>query len=170
MAKISLSAKFIKETFMLFRERSLKEIFFGKKAELTVKEEMILQRLKENSEEFRKSGGRQGTFVKIDPIHKGVGGVYLLPNKLGNDKNESLILFDKDTKITPGPDLWIYLSTSEDVNGSGLGEYLKLTLLKGTKGGQTYIVNKPILELEKYKSVVVWCKQFEVLFTYAVLF
>lgn len=169
MARISLSAKFIKETLMLFRERSLKEIFFGKKVELTAKEETILQQLKANSEEFRKSGGRQGTFVKIDPIHKGVGRVYLLPNKLGNDKTESLVLFDRDTKITAGPDLWIYLSTSEDVKRSGLGEYVQLTLLKGTKGGQTYIVNKPILELERYKSVVVWCKQFAVLFTYAVL-
>lgn len=169
MAKISLSAKFIKETLMLFKERSLKEIFFGKKVELTAQEEMILQRLKENSEEFRKNMGRQGTFVKIDSIHKGVGMVYLLPNKIGNDKTESLIFFDRDTKITAGPDLWIYLSTSEDVKRNGLGEYLPLTLLKGTKGGQKYIINKPIIELQKYKSVVIWCKQFAVLFTYAVL-
>ncbi len=133
-------------------------------------EETILRWLKENSKEFRKSGGRQGTLVRIDPIHKGVGTVYFLPNKLGDDKTESLILFDRDTKITPGPDLWVYLSTSENVKRSGLGEYLQLILLKGTKGGQAYMVNKPITELQKYKSVVVWCKQFEVLFTYAELF
>ncbi|GEM_PF-2165758 len=170
MAKISLSPKFIKETLMLFRERSLKEIFFGKKVEFTVQEERIARLLKENSEEFRKSGGRQGTLVKIDPIHKGVGTVYLLPNQLGNHKTESLLLFDKDIKITAGPDLWIYLSTNEDVKKNGLGEYLQLMLLKGTKGGQSYTVSKTLTELEKFKSVVVWCKQFEVLFTYAILF
>ena len=154
---------------MLFRERSLKEIFFGKKVGFTAQEEKTLRWVKENGTEFKKSGGRQGIFVKIDPIHKGVGSVYLLPNKLGNDKTGSLILFDEDIKITPGPDLWIYLSTSEDVKRNGLGKNLQLILLKGTKGGQTYVVNKPIAELQKYKSVVVWCKQFEVLFTYAVL-
>ncbi|MBI3337299.1 MAG: DM13 domain-containing protein [Candidatus Staskawiczbacteria bacterium] len=170
MVKISFSHKFIKEVITLFRKKSLKEIFFGKKVDLIAREDEVIYWLKEHDEEFRKSGGRKGAFVKIDPIHKGIGMAYLLPNKLGNDKTESLILFDGDTNITVGPDLWVYLSVNEDIKKNGLGEHLRLMLLKGNQGGQTYMVNKSLAELQKYKSVVVWCKQFEVLFTYATLF
>lgn len=169
MAKIFLSLKFIKETIMLFRERPLKEVLFGKKVALSLREKEVLYWIQEHPDEFRSIGGRKGHFGRVDTIHKGIGNVYLLPNKLANNQNESLILFDDETKIIQGPDLWIYLSSNKDVKRDGLGDYLKLVLIKGNAGGQTYVVKKLIRDLEKYKSVVIWCKQFAVLFTFAPL-
>ena len=51
----------------------------------------------------------------------------------------------------------------------GSGKILNLGLLKGTKGGQSYIIKEPIEKLSGYNSVVVYCKKFEVQFTYAAL-
>lgn len=166
MAKFSLSPTFIKEVFQLFRQKSLKEIFFGKKVELNKKERDLLTWIKSNPDEFKKLGGRKGTFIKIGIAHKGQGVVYLLPNKLGNMKAESVLLFDVDVKIQPGPDLYVYLSTKK---GKELGEILDLGLLRGTKGGQSYIINKSITQLQRYQSVAIYCKKFEVMFTFALL-
>ena len=110
-----------------------------------------------------------GQFNKRDLIHKGRGNVYLLASKFGNKNLESIVVFDDDVVITPGPDLYLYLSTESDVGRNGLGNYLDLGLLKGTKGGQIYVINSPIISLSQYKSAVIWCKQFSVLFSFAVL-
>lgn len=169
MAKISLSPKFIKEVIWLFRERPIKEVLFGKHVELDDREAELLQWILEHQEEFRRVGGRKGILGKVDPIHKGVGTVYVLPNRLGDEKKETLILFSADTKITNGPDLWVYLSSSRDVTVEGLGENMRLVLLKGNQGGQSYVVKATITEAAKYYSVVIWCKQFSVLFSFAPL-
>lgn len=154
---------------MLFRERSLKEILFGKHVALSREEQNVLQWIRGNPGAFKAAGGRTGQFVKVDLVHKGIGTVYMLPNRLGDEKRESVVLFDEDTKIIPGPDLWLYLSSNENVKKDGLGEYLQLVLIKGNKGGQAYMIKKPMSELGIYKSVVIWCKQFSVLFTFAPL-
>lgn len=169
MAHLSLSPKFIKEVFMLFRERPLKDIIFGKLAALSQAEQNLLTWIHENPDAFRAVGGRKGSFQKSDPIHKGSGMVYLLPDKLGDETKGSVILFDEDAKITQGPDLWVYLSSNENVKKEGLGDHLRLALMKGNKGGQSYAVAVPIAELARYKSVVIWCKQFAVLFSWAPL-
>ncbi|MBI4095080.1 MAG: DM13 domain-containing protein [Candidatus Liptonbacteria bacterium] len=169
MARFSLSPKFIKEVIMLFRERSLHDIIFGKRVTFAEKEEKILKWIHGNQAQFKAAGGRTGHFVRIGPIHNGVGTVYVLPNKLGDERNESLVLFGDDTRITQGPDLWIYLSPNQNIKKEGLGDVLRLELIKGNKGGQTYVVKKPIAALGNYKSVVIWCKQFSTLFSFAPL-
>ena len=169
MARISLSPKFIKEVLMLFYERPIKEIFFGKMVTPSKTEKELLERILREPNTFRENGARMGRFEKVDPIHRGVGMVCLLPNILGNERTESLILFGTDTKITQGPDLWVVLSSNANVKKQGLGDHLILELIKGNRGGQAYVVQKTIKELRKYQSVVVWCKQFAVLFTYAPL-
>lgn len=169
MAKLSLSPKFIKEVFLLFYERPLKEMLFGKRADLSAEEKNLLDWIKAYPDQFKTAGGRKGEWSKVDLVHKGTGAVYLLPNQYGDEKNQSLLLFDSKTKITNGPDLWVYLSSNENIKKDGLDEYLVLQLMKGNGGGQSYIIDKPLVELEKYKSVVIWCKQFSVLFTFATL-
>lgn len=169
MPRISLSPKFIKEVIMLFRERPLKEILFGKHIGMSTEEKEVMAWIKEHPREFQESGGRSGQWNKIDPIHKGAGHVYLLPNRLGKTEFESIILLEDDTKITNGPDLWVYLSSNMDVKKDGLGEYLVVRLIKGNTGGQSYVINIPVSELKKYNSAVIWCKQFSALFTFAPL-
>lgn len=152
---------------MLFRERPLKDIIFGKLATLSYEEQKLLVWIRENPDAFRAIGGRKGNFQKSDQIHKGCGVVYLLPNKLGDGTKESTILFDENAKITQGPDLWVYLSSNENVKKEGLGDHLRIALMKGNRGGQSYVITEPIAELTRYKSVVIWCKQFAVLFSWA---
>ncbi|TSC68275.1 MAG: hypothetical protein G01um101466_501 [Parcubacteria group bacterium Gr01-1014_66] len=164
MAHISLSPKFIKEVFLLFRKKSLKELIFGKTVSLAPPEQELMRWIENHPDDFVRAGGRKGNFLRIDPIHKGTGMVYLLPNRLGDTTRESILIFDPHTKITQGPDLWVYL-----IKHVGSGEFLNLGLLKGTKGGQAYVIPKPLIDLTRYQSTAIWCKQFAVLFSYAVL-
>lgn len=169
MAKISFSPKFIKKTIMLFLGKSLKEILFGKRAILAETEKQVLEWIHRHPDQFKEIGGRQGTFVKIDPIHKGFGIVYLLPNIIENKNTQTLLIFSEDTKIANGPDLWVYLSKNIDIKKEGLGEYLNIGLIKGNKGGQLYMIEKDVVALREYRSAVIWCKQFSVLFSFAAL-
>ncbi len=159
MAKLSLTT--LRDLIDVLKEKSLKEIFFGKKVSLSQKEQYLLDQIKRNPISFTKVGGRKGNFIKKDVIHKGRGSVYLLPGR----EEESILLFDNEVRIQSGPDLYVYLSTKNTAKA----EVLNLGLLKGTKGGQSYTIKKTISELQKYKSVVIYCKKFEVLFAYAPL-
>jgi len=168
MPRLSLSPKFIKETIHIFRSKSLKEIFFGKKVQYSRPEKKLAEWISKNAKDFKKIGGRKGDLVTQGLVHKGTGTVYLLPNKLKDSKKQSLLLFDDTVKIQSGPDLWVYLSTSKNPTKS-LGSFIDLGLLKGTQGGQSYVVKKPVKQLAKYSSVIIYCKQFEVIFTFAIL-
>lgn len=168
MAKISFRPTFIKEVLTLFKERSLKDMLFGKRVELDEEGKKLFRWIKEHQQEFKESGGRSGSFIAVNLTHRGSGTAYLLPRITGNSNKESILLFGEDFKVIPGPDLWIYLSPSEDIR-KNLGEYIHLGLLKGTRGGQWYRIEKPISELTQYRSAVVYCKQFSALFTFAVL-
>lgn len=169
MAKLHLTPAFLKDSIKLLRERGLKETLFGKNVALSIQEKELLSRIKNNEQKFFSEDGRRGQFLKIDLVHKGSGYVYLMPNRMGDASKESVVFFDEDVAIQPGPDLYLYLSTNVNIKNDGLGEYLDLGLIKGTKGGQAYIITQPIAALTHYKSVVIYCKQFSVLFTYAPL-
>ncbi|HLC82141.1 MAG TPA: DM13 domain-containing protein [Candidatus Nanoarchaeia archaeon] len=165
---VNFSIRSFRELFRLLKQKSLKEIFLGHKVVLGKAEQKLLQWIKGHPGRFRRQGGRAGRFVKLNLLHKGAGTVYLLPNKLTGHKAESLLLFEPEVKIQPGPDLYVYLSTKTAVRDS-LGKIYNLGLLKGTAGGQSYVIRKNIRELQKYKSAVIYCKKFKVLFTYALL-
>lgn len=144
-------------------------MFFGKRVILAETEKQALEWIHKHPDQFKEVGGRSGSFVKIDPIHKGLGTAYLLPNPIENGHNQTLLIFSEDTKITNGPDLWIYLSKNIDIKKEGVGEYLDIGLIKGNKGGQLYVIEKNMAALREYRSAVIWCKQFSVLFTFAAL-
>ena len=168
MPKILFTKEFFRETVEIFRQRPLKEIIFGKKVDHDDEGKQALEMAKSNEAAFRDAGGRHGSFIKLDVFHKASGEVYLVPDTTEGGK-QSLLVFDDQVKIVPGPDLYVYISTKKDIKKEGLGDYIDLGLLKGTKGGQTYSVVVSASDLEKYQSVVIWCKQFSVLFSYAIL-
>ena len=168
MNRIPFSLKFVKEVLLVLREKPLKEIVFGKRIRSTNEEKDLLRWISNNPVAFKAQGGRRGEFLNLDLVHKGKGRVYLLPNRLGDEKSHSILLLDDEVTITPGPDLYVYLSTEADAR-KGFGEYLNHGPLKGSKGGQSYVIEKPIEELSYYKSVVIYCNRFETLFTFAPL-
>ncbi len=167
MPKISLSPKFIHDSLLVLKQRGLKGLVIGETAELIDSERQIIHDVTAAFPKFSKIGAKRGELNKIDAIHRGKGTVYLVPLSK-KSKEKSLLLFADDTRITNGPDLWLYLSKSGEPK-KDIGEFINLGLLNGNKGGQIYEIDRPIDQLADYKAVIIYCKQFEVLFSYAVL-
>ncbi len=108
---------------------------------------------------------RKGTFKKADESHTGQGEALLYQNP---DKSHFL-RFENFT-VTNGPDLVVYLVKHENpTNKSHVTDgFVKLAKLKGNMGNQNYDIPKD-LDLTQYKSVVIWCELFGVLFSPAAL-
>ena len=107
-----------------------------------------------------------GTFSDADAGHRGSGTATIYQ---GSDGRRTLRL--TDFEVTNGPDLEVWLVTAENVSASSDvtdGEWLALGQLKGNIGDQNYDIPADA-DLSKYKSVVIWCEQFGVLFSPASL-
>jgi hypothetical protein len=76
----------------------------------------------------------------------------------------------EDFQTSNGPALKVYLSTAP-ANGPGDGfddRFVDLGDLKGNIGSQNYTIPADV-RLDRYRSVVVWCKRFSVPFAAAPL-
>jgi hypothetical protein len=73
---------------------------------------------------------------------------------------ETILRFE-DFDTDNGPRLHIYLSTD-----LGDDDFVDLGPIKATKGNVNYTV-PPGTDLDRYRHVLVWCKPFSVLFSYA---
>jgi hypothetical protein len=100
-----------------------------------------------------------GTFNEIDFIHKGSGEAHIFA-----DINGAPLLRLENFEVTRGPDLYVYLSKNTDIKDNGLGDFKSLGLLKSSKGNQNYTLPT---DYNSYNSVVIYCKAFGVLFSYA---
>jgi len=166
MVKISLSPRFLADSFYVLKRKGLGGLLFGTKAAISEAHKLLLGDLESNAEKINRLGGRSGSFVSIDAIHRGKGKVYLLPDPTHRQK--TLLLFDSKTKIANAPDLWAYLSTSADPHNN-LGEITNFGLMSGNKGQQGYSLDISYGELRHFKTAVIYCKQFEVVMCYAKL-
>jgi len=107
---------------------------------------------------------KQGNFVDADFFHKGTGKAYILEYPDGKR-----ILRFEEFEVVNGPDVYVYFSPAINPSGDlkSLGDFIDLGRLKGNVGNQNYEL--PDIDLEKYNSIVLWCKRFGVLFPYTVL-
>jgi hypothetical protein len=101
---------------------------------------------------------RQGEFQGADDFHFGRGQALLIETEPGTH-----VLRFEDFSVRNGPDLFVYLSP--DTNGYADGA-LELGELKGTDGAFNYDLPAGT-DVSRFKSAVVWCKQFAVLFATA---
>lgn len=101
-----------------------------------------------------------GTFEDADTFHKGTGMATLYELEDG-----SAVLRLEDFKVTNGPDLHVLLSTSDDP-ADDLGGYIDLGSLKGNVGNQNYPLSAEV-DISQYRSVVIYCEPFHVLFSSA---
>ncbi len=107
---------------------------------------------------------KSGEFRDGDRFHRGSGQalVYDLPDG-------SRVLRFEDLEVTNGPDLRVILTTvadpdsSEDVHAAG---YVELDKLKGNVGNQNYPIPADA-DVDSFKSVVIYCKPFRVVFAVA---
>jgi len=104
--------------------------------------------------ESRVAVSLSGAFVGVgDGIHDAKGNALVVPLE-GNQQ----ILRLEEFSSTNGPDLYVYLAS--DTGASG---YVSLGRLKANNGNQNYDIPEGT-DLAKYDTVLIWCKQFSVLF------
>jgi electron transfer DM13 len=122
---------------------------------------------REVSETFVKTDAAQtvatGVLEGADAIHPGSGKVTVIKTGV-----ETVLRFT-DFEVTNGPDLFIWLVKSAGIESSSdvkTSEWVELGVLKGNIGDQNYALPTGV-DIEDFGSVVVWCKQFGVLFATA---
>ena len=79
------------------------------------------------------------------------------------ESNGKKILRFEDFNTINGPALYVYLSS-----GLNNDDFIDLGKLNATKGNVNYDV-PPGIDISKYKYVLIWCRAFGVLFSYAEL-
>ncbi len=106
-----------------------------------------------------------GQFADADAVHRGTGRVEAI------ETGGQVVLRFTEFEVTNGPDLYVWLvkndgiETSRDVKDS---EVLELGVLKGNIGDQNYVLPEGA-NIADYMTVTIWCRQFGVLFSAAVL-
>jgi hypothetical protein len=101
----------------------------------------------------------EGELVRINAVDYGSGRVRVV--KSGDDR---FVRFE-NVDIAGAPDMYVYLSDRRDGQP---GAFVDLGKLKATNGSFNYPIPKSV-DLATARSVVIWCRQFTVTVTYAVL-
>ncbi|MGJ3252480.1 MAG: DM13 domain-containing protein [Elainellaceae cyanobacterium] len=105
-----------------------------------------------------------GSFVSGE--HPTQGAVSII-----EENGQRYVEFANDFQTDSGPDLFVILHQSEDVIGSTLppahpieeGDYITLAPLQTVSGSQRYPVPETV-NLDDYRSVAIWCRQFNATF------
>ena len=100
-----------------------------------------------------------GRLGYVDGLHHGTGSTLLVRT------GDAVVLRFEDVAITNAPDVHVYLSRETGGKWSETTS-LYVGLLKATNGSFNYVLPAGT-DLTAYKSVVVWCRQFAVLVTWA---
>lgn len=104
-----------------------------------------------------------GNFIEIDPLHwgKGTAAIYQV-------SDQQRVLRFQDYSSARGGDVFVYLSRDpEPRTAVEMGvDFLDLGRLKGNVGNQNYILPAN-LDLSGYRSVVIFCRQFNTVITVA---
>ncbi|MEK7583512.1 MAG: DM13 domain-containing protein [Patescibacteria group bacterium] len=105
---------------------------------------------------------RQGSFGEVDIVHKGSGTAKIIAVDGGH------ILRLENFSVVNGPALYVYLTKTDQPTGKleSLGDFRDLGPLKATMGNQNYEIPG---DITGYRTAVIWCKRYGVLFTYAVM-
>lgn len=107
----------------------------------------------------------EGSFIEFDSAHygRGTARIVLLPN--GNRQIQFV-----NVEIASGPDLFIYLSDKSTFSGimDSPGNFIDLGALPYISGN--FSINIPeATSINNVNSVLIWCREFSVVFTYAAL-
>ncbi|MBD2105189.1 DM13 domain-containing protein [Leptolyngbya sp. FACHB-261] len=108
---------------------------------------------------------KSGTFVAGEAPTEGIAQIVAKDGERYLELNQAFKTSDQ------GPDLFVILHRSDDVLGSTQPpayplqeqDYVILGPLKSTTGAQRYPVPEDV-NLEDYKSAVIWCRQFNATF------
>lgn len=102
-------------------------------------------------------------FAGADAVHRGSGTAEMI-----DTGTETIVRFS-EFEVTNGPDLYVWLVQDGGIAESGdvkASTWLDLGVLKGNIGDQNYSLPAGT-DPSMYKTVVIWCKRFGVLFAAA---
>ncbi len=99
-----------------------------------------------------------GEFNGTDSFHQGSGEA-----KIYSVGDANFLRFE-NFSVTNGPDLRVYLSKEANPDKEAVKNGLEVARLKGNKGNQNYELPT---SADEYKSVVIYCKPFGVVFAIA---
>jgi hypothetical protein len=106
----------------------------------------------------------QGSFHRVAHETKGTASIYQLP------EGKKVLRFSEFV-TSNGPDVQVYLVAAPDANDNDAvtkAGFIRIADLKGNMGDQNY--DLPVdLDLNKYRSVTIWCRRFGVNFATAPL-
>lgn len=107
----------------------------------------------------------EGTLVEFDSSHYGRGTVQIVEFSNGSRQVQFV-----DVDIANGPDLFIYLSDKISFSGTHdqPGNYINLGFLPYNAGNFSVNIHEAT-SVNNVNSVLIWCRQFSVAFTYASL-
>jgi hypothetical protein len=110
------------------------------------------------------TGATRGTFAGADDFHKGEGTATVY--RVG----EGAVLRLESFKVTNGPDLYVILTkhAAPRSRADVMQGYLEIGKLKGNIGSQNYTLPREA-SLAEYRTVVIYCKPFHVVFATAPL-
>jgi Electron transfer DM13 len=100
-----------------------------------------------------------GNFVDSEHPTKGLAEVVTQ-----NGKN--YLRLSKAFKSDAGPDLFVLLHREDSPKSYAKSDYVSLGRLKKIKGKQLYRIPSGV-DITEFKSVVIWCKQFNATFGFA---
>jgi len=105
-----------------------------------------------------------GSFQGADDFHQGSGTATVYELEDGTN----LLRFE-DFEVTNGPDLHVLLVPNDaPVDRDDLTGYVDLGKLKGNIGNQNYEI-PPDIDISEFRSIVIYCEPFHVLFASATL-
>lgn len=107
----------------------------------------------------------QASGVFIDAEHPTEGTANIV-----TENGKKYIQFDEKFKSDSGPDLFVILHKDDKLPITGIKEedYTTIAPLKSTSGSQKYEIPENV-DVSNFKSVAIWCRQFNATFGYAVL-
>lgn len=105
-----------------------------------------------------------GSFMTVEQDHPTEGTARIV-----NENGKRYLEFDSAFTTAQGPDVKIVFHQKQSIPVNlKEGEYITLTSLQSFEGSQRYLLPDD-LDLSQYKSVGIWCRQFNVTFGYASL-
>lgn len=102
-----------------------------------------------------------GNFVKAE--HPTMGGASVVMKD-----GKQFLMLDQQFKSDEGPDLYVLLHREASPKNYGEKDYVSLGRLQQVNGAQVYAIPAGV-KVDEFKSAVIWCKQFNATFGFAML-
>ena len=102
---------------------------------------------------------QSGTFVGVGHSTEGTA-------RIVSENGKRYLEFDQAFRTDKGPDLFVLLHRETRPQTYRTSDYLNLGRLEAVKGTQRYPIPDDV-NLETFRSAVIWCRQFNVTFGYA---